>query len=296
MRTTTGTGTRSTRSRLALAGLAGALAAGLTACGGSSAPASAGSPKAASSSGATSSAADPSSSTSAAAVDTPSVAELSSRMAAAARAKSTARLVSSSGAAGAKTTGAIRFGAKSVDFSATTAAAGRTVKMVFVGGAAYMNVGEAYQGKHWLRIAPGGSDPLSKALSPILTQLSTSLDPKNQLAAAEGAKITSATRTELGGVPATRYTLVSTEKALRAQLDKLAGTPELRKTLAAQVKGAHGESVLWLDADDLPLRVDSKVVGGSAPATTTSVTYSDWGKPVSISAPPRSDTVDLARA
>jgi hypothetical protein len=298
--TTTGTGMIGARSSVALAGLAGALAVGLTACGGSGAPASANSsgttPAAAS---ASSSAPAPSTSSSSASpteVAVPSLADLTTRMTSAARSKSTARLVTTSSAtSGAQSTGAIRFRASGVDFAATTLAAGRTVKMVFIGGAAYMNVGEPYQGKHWLHIAPGGSDPLSKALSPILTQLSTSLDIKSQLAAAKGSKITSAKRTQLGGVPATHYTLVSTEAALLAQLDKFAPTPALRKTLRSQFKGAHAESELWLGEGDLPLRVDSRVVGASVPASTTSVTYSDWGKPVTISAPPRSDVVDLAR-
>jgi hypothetical protein len=85
--------------------------------------------------------------------------------------------------------------------------------------------------------------------------------------------------------------LISSEKALLAQLDKFAATPALRDTLRAQFKGAHGESVLWISDDNLPLRVDSRVVGGKTPQTTTTITYSDWGKPVSIAAPPASDTV-----
>jgi hypothetical protein len=300
MRTTTASltgrrGAAPARVRLVRAGLtAGLLAAGLAACGGSSAPASTGAAEAASSPAATVASAAPSSSSSAP-VAVPDVAELNTRLTAAARARSTARLTTTSdAAAGLRSTGALRYRANGVDFAATTVAGGRTVKMVLVDGAAYMNVGEPYQGKHWFHIAPHGSDPVSKALSPILNQLSTSLDPKSQFAAAKGSKITSAARSELGGVPVTKYTLVSTEAALLAQLDKFAPTPELRKTLLAQFKGAHAESVLWLDANDLPLRVDSRVVGPSAPGTATSVTYSDWGKPVTITAPPRSDVVDLA--
>jgi hypothetical protein len=166
--------------------------------------------------------------------------------------------------------------------------------MVFVGGAAYMNIGEKYQGRSWLRIRPGGSDPLSKALGPVLSQLSTSLDLKTQLTGTKDSKVTGATRTQLAGVPATRYTLVTSEKALLAQLEKIATSPEMRNALRTQFKGAHAESVLWIGDDALPLRVDSRVVGGATPGATTTVTYTDWGKPVRISAPPRSQVVDLA--
>jgi hypothetical protein len=88
--------------------------------------------------------------------------------------------------------------------------------------------------------------------------------------------------------------MVTSEKALLAQFDKIATTPEMRKALRSQFKGAHAESVLWIGDDDLPLRVDSRVVGAALPGTTTTVTYSDWGKPVRISAPPRADVIDLA--
>jgi hypothetical protein len=182
-----------------------------------------------------------------------------------------------------------------VDFAMTAGLpGGKTMKMGIVGGTAYMNVGEKYQGKNWIRIVPGGSDPLSKALGPILTQLGTGMDLNAQLAAVKDAKITAATRTDLGGVPVTKYTLVSSEKALLAQLDKFASTPELRNALRSQFTGAHAESVMWISGENLPLRVDSRVVGGKAPGTTTTVTYSDWGSPVSISVPPAGDTVNLA--
>ncbi len=303
MRTTTGIRTRAVHHRLALAGLAGAVAIGITACGGSGTSASGGSatslagPAAASSapSSAAPSAAKPSSSRSSAPAATPGLAELASRVTAAAQAKGTARLVStSSGAAGARSTGAVRFRGSAMDFAVTSKAAGRTVQMVFIGGAMYMNVGEKYQGKSWLRIAPGGSDPLSKTLAPLLTQLSGSLDLKAQLTGSKDSKITGAVRTELAGVPATRYTLVTSEKALLAQFDKIATTAEMRKALRSQFKGARAESVLWIGDDGLPLRVDSRVVGAAVPGTTTTVTYSDWGKPVRITAPPRSDIIDLA--
>jgi hypothetical protein len=165
--------------------------------------------------------------------------------------------------------------------------------MIFVGGAAYMNVGEKYQGKSWLRISPEGTDPLSKALAPLLTQLRTGLDVGSQVANAKGSTITGSTRTQLEGQPVTKYAVVQSEQAFLAQLDKFATTPELREQLRKQFKGARGETQIWLGDDDLPLRYETRVLGGAAPETTTTVTYSDWGKPVTISAPPARDVVDL---
>jgi YD repeat-containing protein len=194
-----------------------------------------------------------------------------------------------------RATGVVRYKRSGVDFAMTAGLpGGKTMKMVIVAGTAYMNVGEKYQGKNWIRIVPGGSDPLSKALGPILTQLSTGMDLDAQLAGGKDARITAATRTDLGGIPVTKYTVVSSEKALLAQLDKFASTPELRNALRAQFTGAHTESLMWIDNENLPLRIDSRVLGGRAPGTTTTVTYSDWGRRVSIAVPPASDTVKLA--
>jgi hypothetical protein len=308
MWTTTGTRARTTRRHLILTGVAAVTALGLAACG-SSAPRSAavgessakalGTPEAAASTaasaGAAASSATPSVKASGSSAGTPSATELTLRVTSAAKARGTARLTMTPGTTGQRATGVMRFKTSGVDFAMTVGLpGGKSMKMVVVGGTAYMNVGEKYQGKHWIRIVPGGSDPLSKALGPMLAQLGTGLDLDTQLAGVKDAKITAATRATLGGAPITKYTLVSGEKSLLAQLDKLAATPELRDTLRTQFKGAHAESVMWIGDDNLPRRVDSRVVGGKIPGTSTTVTYSDWGKPVSISAPPRTDTVNLA--
>ena len=308
MRTTTGTHARTARRHLALTGLTGVVVIALAACGSGSTPASsdAGASSAAvaaqssasaapSAGSSTKSSASSSAKASGSSSRTPSATELTRRIASASRAKGSARLTMTSAASGQLATGVMRFKSSGADFSMTAALpAGKRMKMVVVGGTAYMNVGEKYQGKNWIRIAPGGSDPLSKVLGPMLAQLGTGADLDVQLAGVKDAKITSATRTAVGGVPATKYTLVSSEKALLAQLEKFAPAAEVREALRAQFEGAHAESVMWIGDGDLPLRVDSRVVGGKAPGTTSTVTYSDWGKPVSISAPPRGDTVSVA--
>jgi hypothetical protein len=311
MGTTIGTRARRPRRHAVLTVLAGFAVLGLAACG-SSAPGSAAagtdSAKALTTPAATSAGASPAGAGSSApapatspakAAGSPakasSATELTLRVTSAIKAKGTARLAMTPATTGQRATGVLRYRSSGVDFAMTTALpGGKTMKMIVVGGTAYMNVGEKYQGKDWIRIVPGGSDPLSKALGPMLTQLGTGVDLDTQLAGVRDARITSTKRTAVGGTPATAYTLVSSEKALLAQLDKFAPTPELRDTLRTQFEGAHGESVMWVGDDNLPLRVDSRVVGGKVPGTTTTVTYSDWGKRVSISAPPRSDTVILA--
>ncbi len=285
------------RGRALTAAVAATVSLGLAGCGGSSTSSTSASTSAVGTTVPSSTAVAPatSSPTAASRPVAASMAELSKRITAAAKAKGTARLTSESsgGAAATRSTGVQRFGRSGLEFSVTTTAGGRSVKMIYTGGAAYMNVGEKYQGKSWLRITAKGKDPLSKALAPLFTQLSTSLDVGSQVGAAQGSTITGSTRTEFEGRPVTKYTVVQSEQAFMAQLEKFAATPELRAQLRKQFKGASSETQLWIGDDDLPVRYDSRVVGGSAPGTTTTVTYSDWGKPVTISAPPRGDVVDL---
>ncbi len=288
---------RARRTTLPLA-VAAAVTLGLAGCGGSptsSAARNSPSGAAAASSPATAASSPAASAPASGKPVATSMAELSTRITAAAKAKGTARLTSeSSGPASTRSTGVQRFGRSGLEFSVTTSAGGRTVKMIFVGGAAYMNVGEKYQGKSWLRISPRGTDPLSKALAPLLTQLGTSLDVGSQVANAKGSTITGTTRTDLDGKAVTKYSVVQSPEAFQAQLDKFATTPEMRAQLRKQFKGASTETQLWVGDDDLPARYETRVVGGSAPETTTTVSYSDWGKPVTISAPRPADVVDLA--
>jgi hypothetical protein len=58
------------------------------------------------------------------------------------------------------------------------------------------------------------------------------------------------------------------------------------------LKGARGTSTLYLDGNDLPLRAESLVTGTAKSDTATVVTYSGWGEPVTITAPPAADVVD----
>jgi hypothetical protein len=231
--------------------------------------------------------------TSAAPTPATDVAELGQRLSAAAKAKSTARVRFASGSL-TTMSGSIRYHGAAADMSVTTDAAGQHLRLVLVNGVGYVATGQKIQGKSWAKISGKGKDPLSRALGPALRTLSTSLDVSRQFAKAPDAKIVSSSASRLDGVAVTKYTVTMSERDLLAQLSAFGLTGEQRDRVAAQFKGAHGESVLYVDGDGLLRRAESKVVGGRAGATTSVVTYSRWGEPVDISAPPASDTVDAA--
>jgi hypothetical protein len=219
--------------------------------------------------------------------------ELAERMSAAAKAKSTAQVALTTGSV-ATMNGAIRYRGNAADMSVTTNAGGQQIKLVLVDGVAYVSTGQRIQGKSWAKISGTGKDPLSRALGPVLTTLGTSMDVSQQLAKEPDAKIVSSSSTQLGGVPVTKYTVSVSERDLLAQLSGFGLTDTQRAQLEAQFKGAHGESVLYVDGADLMRRAENKVVGGKAPSTQSVVTYSHWGDPVDISAPPTSDTIDAS--
>jgi hypothetical protein len=219
--------------------------------------------------------------------------ELAQRTSAAAKAKSTALVDFTSGSVSTMS-GAIRYHGNGADLAVSTNAGGQQVKLVLVNGVAYVATGQKIQGKTWAKISGQGKDPLSRALGPALSTLSTSLDVSKQLAKEPDAKVTSSSNAQLDGIPVTKYTVTMSGSDLVAQLSGLTMTDAQRKQLQAQFAGARGESVLYVDGADLLRRAESKVTGGKVPATASVVSYSHWGEPVDISAPPASDTVDAA--
>jgi hypothetical protein len=234
------------------------------------------------------------SATSPAPTPAPDMRELAQRMNAAAKAKRTAQVLFTTGSA---TTmkGAIRYHGNGADVAVTvTDTSGKHVKIVVIGSVGYLATGEKFLGKTWVKISSTSKDAVSKANAQALTTLSTSLDLSGQLAKARDAKIESSSPAELDGVPMTRYVVTISERDYLDQLPSTTLTPAQRRQIAARLKGAHGRTVLYVDDADLLRRAESTLVGGKAPVPASVVTYSHWGEPVEISAPPTSDTVDAS--
>jgi hypothetical protein len=169
-----------------------------------------------------------------------------------------------------------------------------TIKMIYVGGIAYADLGQKHQGKSWVRVRLGGSSPKAVALSAVLTQVTTmGIGVGTDLAKAKELRLVGVERTVLEGRPVTRYSLIRSERETLALLQSLMPTPELRRQVRREAEGAHQEMDVWLDDDDLPARVDSRLVGGRRPQDTTSVVYSAWGAPVTIEPPPARDVAEV---
>jgi hypothetical protein len=164
--------------------------------------------------------------------------------------------------------------------------------MVLVGSTVYMKLpqGIMHTAKPWITAAPGGTDPISKALSALTSEEQQNLNPAAAIAQIKGAgTITSTSKEQLDGLPTTQYTIrVDTAKLLASK----AISPQLRQTLTASgVKmPAHMDYQLWVNSDNLPVQfkvAETITTTQSATPQTIDITtnYTEWGQPVTITAP-----------
>lgn len=140
---------------------------------------------------------------------------------------------------------------------------------------------EAEPGKPWVRVRPGGSDPVSQAFGPIADQLLTSATPAQQLKTTEDAyTLTGVTEEERGGRTVLRYALDVDLALLTRRLAERAGGEPIPVP-----PGQRSTASYLVDADDRLLETVSTVtVEGQSIETVT--TFSAWGEPVEVVAPP----------
>jgi hypothetical protein len=196
--------------------------------------------------------------------------------------------------------GDVRFGAKPAMDLKMAIPEMAEVTMRFVDDAFYVKLPEELEpGKSWLKIDTNGSDPLSKALGSAVKQMKENGDPSQTLKLLEGAGEITATRSEpLNGKDTTHYTLtVDVKKLIAKQTDA-----DQKKALEEATKaGVQNFPVdVWLDAENLPVRIALNIPFTDPTSQKTeqvkmSIDYTDWGKPVDVTAPPASEVATLPR-
>lgn len=140
---------------------------------------------------------------------------------------------------------------------------------------------EVEPGKPWVRVQPGGSDPISQAFGPLAEQSLSSATPVEQLETNEEAyTLTGVTEEERGGRTALRYAVDVDVDVLTQRLAERSGTDPLPVAPASTSTASY-----LVDADDRLLEAVSTVtVEGQTVETAT--TFSGWGEPVDITPPP----------
>lgn len=170
------------------------------------------------------------------------------------------------------------------------------MEMVLVNGTMYMKLPAALAGplgetgKPWTRFDLSGDNPVAQSLGST-ADLADQVDPAKliqQIAAA--GTITRVTHDAVNGVPTTHYAITVDVAKMATSLSGNPAEQQAQRELAE-----HGVRTVpfdvWVDADNLPVRVVTHVAyaepatGQSAQVTVT-INYTDWGKPVTITAPP----------
>jgi hypothetical protein len=199
-------------------------------------------------------------------------------------------------------TGQAQYGDKPAT-AMTVQSDGQTTEILLIDNSLYMKLPAAQAAatgttKPWLKLPGGDDNPTAKALSGSLGDAASGSDPAKALALFEKAgKITSSDKTQLAGKPATHYVIDVDYSKVPDQLP--AGIPaQVRDALKG--KAVHSSTELWLDDDQLPVQVVTDVApllkasGLPTTGSKATVTYSDWGTPVTVQAPPDDQVTDFA--
>ncbi|MFG3031110.1 LppX_LprAFG lipoprotein [Streptomyces sp. NPDC048253] len=170
-----------------------------------------------------------------------------------------------------------------------------------VGGVLYVGTDEADEnGKHWIKFgAPGSSDTPSGIKVDTGTMVDRVRDnPSHEggfLAAAEDLK--KAGSETVDGVRTTHYTGTATVDDIRASYKDEDNSVRQRteKSLAQYEKQGVDELTmdLWVDAEDRTRQLRVQGFGRHGELDLT-LTFRDFGKPVTVKVPAASDTLDMA--
>jgi hypothetical protein len=159
------------------------------------------------------------------------------------------------------------------------------LRVISLPGVLYADVGEVVDGKHWLKVTAGATDPLSTAMQPLLSYMTNSADISSQAGSWSAAGGFSRTdQTTIGGVPVTEYDATIPQSAVQANLP-----PQFREVMQKDITG-DSHLRLWLDGQGRPLQLITSGSYDNKPDLVT-VKYTDWGAAPAVSAPTAADVV-----
>ncbi|MEV4602409.1 hypothetical protein AB0K15_34065 [Amycolatopsis sp. NPDC049253] len=194
-----------------------------------------------------------------------------------------------------------------IELSLTETVEGQQVGLRIVDKTLYVKIppAEASQmgtDKAWLKITPGANDPLSQAISGSMGSTSEASDPTELLdRIGEAGRIVSSDQTTLDGEKVNHYKVeLDLDKALDRFTTLMPAATKAK--VEQQVKGKHImlPTELWIDKNQLPRQITmdetalTQAEGTGAGLGKTTLDYSDWGTPVTITAPPADQIAGLS--
>jgi len=178
---------------------------------------------------------------------------------------------------------------------ADTLGAGGETQVVSLPGEFYVRFPpgqEPEPGKPWLKITPGGTDPLSQLVGPILGQLNSTADPTSQLKLYEEAfTLAGATKERRDGDPVMVYDIDVDAQRLAELTAERSGLP-VPGGAGALPQGTDLSLTYVVDGEDrLRESVTTLLMLGRPIEIRT--TFSGWGEPVDITPPPADQIAEL---
>ena len=173
-----------------------------------------------------------------------------------------------------------------------------SARMLLVDDAFYFELPKSAQqnGKPWVKLDPNGNDALSQSLGGALSETKKNSDPSQMLKQIEGAgDITAKKQEQLDGKQTTHY---SVTVDLKKYAEKV--TPEMKSTLQKAIDAGVTTYPMevWVDQDNLPVRVTvstpfTNPANNQPDTIKMTMDYSDWGKAVTVTAPPADQIGEL---
>ncbi|SFB61932.1 hypothetical protein SAMN05216266_12938 [Amycolatopsis marina] len=171
---------------------------------------------------------------------------------------------------------------------------GQTMEMRIVDKVLYMKMpaqaGMTADGKPWVKITPGGDDPISKSMGDSFDQMAEQNDPSKTLEQIEKAgTITNTEQVELNGEQTTHY---SVELDMKKLAEQMPDSPNAKAVEQMQGKIDTLPMELWLNSDQLPVQIVmdmskiAEAAGQPQAGGQMTMKYTDWGAPVDVEAPP----------
>jgi hypothetical protein len=188
------------------------------------------------------------------------------------------------------TTGSIKFGDPVAEKMTLNTAAG-SEQVLLVNNVFYMQIPgmQDLTNKPWIKIDPNdSSNPANQIFAAFVNSIKQNADPSQMIKNLEAGGTLNGTDTEqLNGQSTTHYKItVDIDKMIANQTD-----PTMKQLLgAAEQQGLKNYPVeVWLDGHGLPVQTTinmPSLSGAPGSGGVSTVTYSNWGAPVTITAPP----------
>lgn len=201
-------------------------------------------------------------------------------------------------------TGLIRFGAQpALSVTANAAQLGQ-FDVVMLGNTVYMKLPAALRGSlpvstPWLSLNTTGSGQYDRLLAPFIQAMRENSDPAATVAKVKSAgTITATGQDTVNGQPATHYTISVDLRKLIASLGSDDATRQIMQF--AVNAGVRLEALdVWVNSANLPVKVTTATDMPNPRDTSQTLhmnvaeTYTGWGQPVTITAPPANQVSEV---